>query len=94
MGISFSSEKQKARKTRRARKREEIRRVSARFRIRMAIDGIGYYKLRRKSYLSAVKGEGVSRCAKCRVHGVCVSETPSRPPPPTRSGRLNVNVNL
>ncbi|EGI64354.1 hypothetical protein G5I_07235 [Acromyrmex echinatior] len=45
----------KTRKRRRTQKRKEIRRVSAR--IRMAIDGIGYYKLQRKSYLSAVKGE-------------------------------------
>ncbi|KYM78832.1 hypothetical protein ALC53_10703 [Atta colombica] len=55
MRISFSSEKQKTRKRRKTQKRKEIRRVSAR--IRMAIDGIGYYKLQRKSYLSAVKGE-------------------------------------
>lgn len=55
----FSSEKQEAdfAKREKERERKDKRSASARFRIRMVIDGIGYYKLRRKSYLSAVKGQ-------------------------------------
>lgn len=65
----FSSEKQEAdfaeescmaRRAQRGeseKERKKIRGASARFRIRMVIDGIGYYKLQRKSYLSAVKGQ-------------------------------------